>query len=85
MYSHTKKVGSVGRYGPRIGWRTRKQVLRIEDESKRSRSCPSCGKNKVKRSSAGIWNCPSCGSVFAGGAYVSIPKRKKSISQEEMK
>ncbi len=79
MFSHTKKVGSVGRYGTRIGWKTRKRVLRVEQESAKSRNCPSCGKNRVKRSSAGIWDCPSCGNSFTGGAYVSIPRRKKVL------
>ncbi|MFH1788062.1 MAG: 50S ribosomal protein L37ae [Candidatus Altiarchaeota archaeon] len=82
MYSHTKKVGSVGRYGTRVGWKTRKQVARIEDDSRKSRNCPSCGKNSVKRSSAGIWNCPSCKTTFSGGAFIATPKRKK---QEESK
>lgn len=82
MFSHTKKVGSVGRYGPRVGWKSRKQILRIEEEGRKSRNCPSCGKGRVKRSSAGIWGCPSCGTTFAGGAFIATPKRKK---QEEAK
>ena len=77
MFSHTKKVGSVGRYGTRIGWKTRKNVLRVEEEARKSRKCPSCGKNKIKRSATGIWGCPSCGNTFAGGAFLPVPKRKK--------
>ncbi len=31
--------------------------------------CPKCGKKKVKRQSFAIWQCSSCKSIFAGGAY----------------
>jgi large subunit ribosomal protein L37Ae len=83
MFSHTRKVGSVGRYGTRIGWKTRKEVLRMEEESRKSRKCPSCGKDKLARKSAGIWKCKSCENIFAGGAFLSIPKRKKTTEGEE--
>jgi len=72
MYSHTRKVGSVGRYGTRIGGKLRNEIKKIEDKTKNSR-CPNCGRN-VKRLSAGIWFCRSCNTRFAGGAY--LPKTK---------
>lgn len=72
MYSHTKKVGKLGRYGARMGARLRAELCKIEDESKKRHLCPQCGKIKVKRAVAGIWFCPGCKTKFAGGAY--IPK-----------
>ncbi len=39
-------------------------------KSKRTRyECPRCHKLKVRRTSNAVWNCKSCGTVFAGGAY----------------
>ncbi len=73
MYSHTKKVGSVGRYGPRIGRKLRDEIKKVEDLQKTSK-CPDCGK-KVARVSSGIWECRSCGVKFAGGAYTPTRKR----------
>ena len=83
MFSHTKKVGSAGRYGTRIGWKTRKQVVRMEQESQKSKKCPSCGKTNIKRSSAGIWACLSCNNTFAGGTFIAVPKRKKVTAEGE--
>ena len=31
--------------------------------------CSACGKKKVKRRSNSVWECKSCGAVFAGGTY----------------
>jgi large subunit ribosomal protein L37Ae len=28
-----------------------------------------CGKNTVRRTSVGIWNCKACKKTMAGGAY----------------
>jgi len=74
MYSHTKKVGSLGRFGSRTGRRIRKEIRKIEDGAKKNR-CPNCNK-KVIRKSSGIWECKSCGLKFAGGAYLTVMKRK---------
>ncbi|MBI5046320.1 50S ribosomal protein L37ae [Candidatus Micrarchaeota archaeon] len=39
-------------------------------KSKRQRyECPKCHKIKVKRISNSKWECYSCGTVLAGGAY----------------
>ena len=70
MYSHTKKVGSTGRYGPRIGTRLRSAIRKIEDEKKVPHKCPECGKERIKKQAVGIWICASCGLEFAGGAYI---------------
>jgi len=68
-YSHTKKVGKCGRFGARIGKRTRDDVNAIEDACKQMHECPKCGKKKVVRLGAGIWTCKACKVKFAGGAY----------------
>ena len=31
--------------------------------------CNACGKKKVKRQGNSLWECKSCGAVFAGGTY----------------
>ena len=31
--------------------------------------CGACGKKKVKRRGNSVWECKSCGAVFAGGTY----------------
>lgn len=69
MYSHTRKVGSMGRYGPRIGRKLRDEIRKIEDLAK-SNKCSNCGR-KVRRISAGIWECRSCGLKFSGGSYIT--------------
>lgn len=74
MYSHTKKIGSLGRYGSRTGRKIRGEIKKIEDSAKKNR-CPNCNK-KVIRKSSGIWECRSCGLKFAGGAYLAVMERK---------
>ena len=82
MYSHTKKVGSTGRYGPRIGRKMRHEARKIEDESRAGRICPSCSKNRVKRVAAGIWSCKTCGFTFTGGTHMPVAA-KKMVEAEE--
>ncbi|MFC2154399.1 50S ribosomal protein L37ae [Candidatus Altiarchaeota archaeon] len=77
MYSHTKKVGSMGKYGPRIGRKIRSEIEKIERQSKRPFKCPQCGKKGVKRRSAGIWQCRSCQSSFSGGTFLFSPRGEK--------
>ncbi|OQX22377.1 MAG: 50S ribosomal protein L37ae [Candidatus Altiarchaeales archaeon A3] len=77
-YSHTKKVGRAGRFGARIGKRTRADINAIEDASKVKHECPTCGKKKVVRLEAGIWACKGCKAKFAGGAYVPQVVKKQS-------
>ncbi len=55
----------VSRYGKKM-----RELERSVAKQARSRhECPRCGKRSVKRVSAGIWACRSCGVKFAGGAY----------------
>ena len=39
-------------------------------KAKKSRyECPKCHKLKVVRKGVAVWNCKSCETTFAGGAY----------------
>jgi large subunit ribosomal protein L37Ae len=67
--SHTKKVGSSGRFGPRYGGLGRRQVASIEKVQKAAHPCARCGQTSVYREHTGIWACKKCGFQFAGGAY----------------
>jgi len=64
-----RKVGSVGRFGPRYGTRTRKLVAEIESRQKKKQICPYCERPQAKRIASGVWYCKKCKAKFAGGAY----------------
>jgi large subunit ribosomal protein L37Ae len=81
MYSHTKKVGSLGRYGPRIGRKMRYEALKVETESKANRVCPKCTMGRLKREGAGIWMCRKCSYTFTGGTHMPVVKRV--VAEEE--
>ncbi|KAJ2690171.1 60S ribosomal protein L43 [Coemansia spiralis] len=66
----TKKVGITGKYGTRYGASLRKLVKKMEITQHASYICTFCGKESVKRTSVGIWNCRGCRKTIAGGAYV---------------
>jgi large subunit ribosomal protein L37Ae len=83
MPSHTKKVGSAGRFGARYGLRIRKKIWEIEQLQKQKHKCPECFKSSLKRVAMGIWSCSNCGNKFAGGAYV--PDLGKTIVTVEVK
>ncbi len=63
----TKKVGYTGKYGARYGKKTRERLLKVGVQKKHE--CPHCFKKRVRRVSAGIWECDACGVRFAGKAY----------------
>ena len=65
----TKKVGSTGRYGVRYGQRLRAKVNMVEKTQDKSKKCPYCHRDTVKRVSVGIWQCKKCDSKFTGKAY----------------
>ncbi len=65
----TKKAGAAGRYGPRYGSTIKKEINKVEKESKKKHACPSCQKKTLKRVSAGIWKCTKCGTKLAGKSY----------------
>ncbi len=64
-----KKLKSAARFGARYGLKIRRVVDRIEALSRAKYECPNCFKKTLKRESAGIWICRSCGYKMAGGAY----------------
>jgi len=69
MGKRTKKVGITGKYGTRYGSTLRKLVRKIEVSQHSTYKCVFCGKDSVKRTCVGIWECKSCRKVIAGGAY----------------
>lgn len=74
-----QKLGSVRRFGARYGRKVKIKLAKIEKIQRGKHKCPYCHAEKVKRLSAGIWNCRKCGAKFTGKAY-SI---KKIIVAEE--
>ncbi|KAJ3142648.1 60S ribosomal protein L43 [Physocladia obscura] len=65
----TKKVGVTGKYGTRYGASLRKQVKKFEITQHAKYTCTFCGKDAVKRTAVGIWNCKGCKKTLAGGAW----------------
>jgi large subunit ribosomal protein L37Ae len=72
MARRTKKVGSVGRFGPRYGVKIRRRILEVETVRKATHTCPRCQAVNVHRVGSGIWRCRKCGLTFAGGAYKPV-------------
>ncbi|KAK4461114.1 ribosomal protein L37ae [Cladorrhinum samala] len=69
MSKRTKKVGISGKYGTRYGASLRKLVKKQEVSQHAKYTCTFCGKDSVRRTAVGIWNCKSCKKTLAGGAY----------------
>jgi len=70
MGRRTRVVGVAGRYGPRYGSTLRKKWRKVMERRYATYRCVFCGsKVRMKRISVGVWYCPRCGRVFAGGAY----------------
>ncbi|OWA50052.1 putative 60S ribosomal protein L37a [Hypsibius exemplaris] len=69
MAKRTKKVGITGKYGTRYGASLRKTVKKIEITQHSKYTCLFCGKEAMKRTCVGIWQCKRCRKVVAGGAY----------------
>ena len=53
----------------RGGRSMRMKLDAVRASTRAKHPCPRCGKNAVRRKSTGIWQCKSCGVIFAGGAY----------------
>jgi len=79
MFSHTKKVGPTGRFGPRYGLKIRVRVRDVEVKAKKKYKCPVCGFPKLKRASTSIWVCGKCGAKIAGGAYTPETGAGKAV------
>jgi large subunit ribosomal protein L37Ae len=65
----TKKRGAAATFGSRYGKSVTSRFRAVAETRKKRWPCPSCLKEKVRRESAGVWYCPSCGQRFAGKAY----------------
>lgn len=52
-----------------IGSSLRRSVKKIEISQHSKYTCTFCGKDSVKRTNVGIWECKSCKKVIAGGAW----------------
>jgi large subunit ribosomal protein L37Ae len=53
----------------RYGARLRKLVDAAITSKNQKYECPKCGKRNVRRNGNSRWECRSCKTVFAGGAY----------------
>ncbi len=56
-------------FNVRGGRKLRKSFNKIKKAKASKYMCPTCSKNSVKRIKIGMWECISCGSKYAGGAY----------------
>jgi len=55
--------------GVRYGAELRKRAAAVDAQRSARYPCPTCGKKSVKRKGNSLWECRSCGSRYAGGAY----------------
>lgn len=55
--------------GSHYGVKIRKREEAVLRQKRAKHACPKCGKTKVKRKGTALWECGSCGALFAGGAY----------------
>ena len=53
----------------RSGAELRKRADSMDELRRTLFVCNACGKKKVKRKGNSLWECKSCGAVFAGGTY----------------
>ena len=63
------KSKSLRGLGAKYGGTLRKRYSNIHRTLKAKKECPSCSNMRLRRVSAGIWKCASCGYTVAGGAY----------------
>ena len=79
-----QKPTSIRRFGARYGRTPKMRFGRIETEQRKLHKCPFCSQVKVKRISAGIWQCRKCDAKFTGKAYTITKKKKVSPLSEEV-
>lgn len=53
----------------RYGMKLRRIVADINRQKKKKYTCPTCGKNKVRRAGFALYVCSSCKATYAGAAY----------------
>ncbi|KAI5191456.1 large subunit ribosomal protein L37Ae [Nematocida sp. AWRm77] len=85
MTQKTKKVGIVGKYGPRYGVSLRKKIKISEITQHSKYVCNFCGKTSVKRKVVGIWKCRACNVVVAGGAYNVVTVAGQSAKSQNQR
>jgi large subunit ribosomal protein L37Ae len=56
-------------FNVRGGRKLRKSYNKIKKAKTSKYLCPTCSKKSVKRIKIGVWECISCKSRYAGGAY----------------
>ncbi len=64
----------------RYGAEVRKRADKVYSQKTSKYECPACGKAAVKRMSYSKWQCNSCKSIFAGGAF-SLTTPSGSVSK----
>jgi large subunit ribosomal protein L37Ae len=64
-------LGSIKRFGARYGRTVKHKLAKAEAPLKKFQVCPFCKALKVKRVSAGVWQCRKCGAKYAGKAYTA--------------
>ena len=69
MAKRTQKAGATARFGARYGVSVRRRAGSAISKKSRLYTCPSCHYRKVRRKSAGIWECRKCGYTFSGGVW----------------
>ena len=69
MAEKINKLKSAKRFGTRYGPRNKEKFAIAEMSQRTLQTCPFCKKDKVKRLSAGIWECRKCNAKFSGKAY----------------
>lgn len=66
----SQELKSAKRFGTRYGRAVKLKVANIETLQKQSYKCPSCNKNKAKKTALGIFVCKACGTKFSDKAYM---------------
>jgi len=80
-----KKRKTLKGYGSRYGTKVRNRLQTFVELKNKKKQCPYCRAKKVKRLSAGIWNCKKCDSTFTGKAYdVKRTKIKEEVEDVEL-
>ena len=69
MEKRTQKAGLTARFGSRYGVSVRRRAGSALRKKSRLYVCPSCQYRKVRRKSAGIWECKKCNYTFTGGVW----------------
>ena len=69
MAKRTQKAGLTARFGSRYGVSVRRRAGSALRKKSRLYVCPSCQYRKVRRKSAGIWECKKCNYTFTGGVW----------------